>query len=374
MTRLVLSPDAFIRFRNGEVVIHNARSDEPAVTSRNAALAGFVARFAAPLETDQLRTSMKPDEWQVASQLIDRLQAINVLVDAARPVQRATVDDAAEIALALRQLGVLANSTHGLASDLYALGPQAARLAAGTGVSLEARLMSLLAAIDSIRTGLTAIKSEVVAGQLARLGPLASLQELKLHIGAGPRRLTGWVNIDVDPADLTINVTDGLPFPDGCVRFVFASHILEHLYYPAEAHAFLTECRRVLAPGGVLRVVAPDIEQCIRAYAEGNRNFFESRTATWKRWPAGRTPLEDFLAYAGAGPEPAAFLDNHKYGYDFETLKRAVERAGLTRVVRSGFMESAHAELRVDDVSEVAGARYGDNYYSLFVEAEKSLP
>jgi hypothetical protein len=32
-------------------------------------------------------------------------------------------------------------------------------------------------------------------------------------------------------------------------------------------------------------------------------------------------------------------------------------------------MGSEHPALRVDDVSEVAGAKYGDRYYSLFVEA-----
>jgi len=371
VARLVLSPDAFIRFRNGEILIHNAHSGLPALATRNAALTGFVARFAMPLETDQLRTTLRADEWAVAAELIGRLRAMNVLVDAGHPAQRAVENDESEVALAMRHLGLLANSTHKLAGDLQSLGPQAARAASETGVPLESRLTSLLSAVDSMRSSLAAIKAETIAAQVARLGAPESLRGLKLHIGAGSGRLAGWVNIDVHPADLALNVTDGLSLPEASAHFVFASHILEHLYYPTDALPFLRECLRVLAPGGVLRIIVPDVEQCIRAYAEGNRAFFESRIATWKRWPQGRTPLEDFLAYSGAGPDPASFLESHKYGYDFETLRRALEQTGFKRVVRSNYMESAHAELRVDDVSEVAGARYGERYYSLLVEAEK---
>jgi hypothetical protein len=124
-----------------------------------------------------------------------------------------------------------------------------------------------------------------------------------------------------------------------------------------------------MAPGGVVRIVVPDIEQCIAAYSSNDRLFFASRRETWDWWPENATRLEDFLAYAGAGPEPASLFEAHKYGYDFETLAKVLGGAGFESVRQSAFMASDDPALRVDDASTVAHARYGDRYYSLFVEA-----
>jgi SAM-dependent methyltransferase len=195
------------------------------------------------------------------------------------------------------------------------------------------------------------------------------LEDLKLHVGAGSRRLPGWVNIDVYPAELALNVNRGLPFADGSARVLFASHMLEHLYYPDEALRFLAECRRVLRPGGRLRLVVPDLERYVRAYAEHDDAFFADRRRTWHGLPEGRTHLEEFLSYAGAGPDPASFLDSHKYGYDFATLSRLLELAGFEDVRRSSFMGSDLPELQVDEQSAVAGATSDGRHYSLFVEA-----
>ena len=81
--------------------------------------------------------------------------------------------------------------------------------------------------------------------------------------------------------------------------------------------------------------------------------------------------MEDFLAYAGAAPDPAALFNAHKFGYDFETLERALREADFTNIVRSDYMASPYEELKVDDASLVANAEYGGRHYSLFVEARK---
>ncbi|MDB6086409.1 MAG: hypothetical protein JWN43_4290, partial [Gammaproteobacteria bacterium] len=134
---------------------------------------------------------------------------------------------------------------------------------------------------------------------------------------------------------------------------------------------FLAELRRVLAPGAVVRIVVPDIAQCIEAYVKDDKTFFGNRRETWPWWPENPTRLEDFLAYAGAGAEPAYLFESHKYGYDFETLSRVLSDAGFTGIAHCNYMASPHDALRVDHVSAVANAKYGDRYYSLFVEARK---
>jgi len=147
------------------------------------------------------------------------------------------------------------------------------------------------------------------------------------------------------------------------------SHMLEHLYYPDDALAVLREARRVLAPGGRIRVIVPDIARCLTAYVEDDDVFFDSRKDSWGWWPKANTRLEDFLAYSGAGPRPGSFIDSHKFGYDFETLSYILGQAGFAAVERSDYMAARDPVLRVDDASLVAGARYGDKTYSLFVEA-----
>jgi hypothetical protein len=45
----------------------------------------------------------------------------------------------------------------------------------------------------------------------------------------------------------------------------YASHLLEHLD-PESASKFLQECSRALAPGGLIRIVVPDLEVICRRY------------------------------------------------------------------------------------------------------------
>ena len=86
-------------------------------------------------------------------------------------------------------------------------------------------------------------------------------------------------------------------------------------------------------------------------------------------WPKSQSHLESFLSYAGAGAPPGSFARSHKFGFDFETLAKVLRRAGFSEVRQSEYMQSEDSVLRLDEVSDVASAKYGDKYYSLFVEA-----
>src|SRR6476646_9135325 len=83
-----------------------------------------------------------------------------------------------------------------------------------------------------------------------------------LNLGCGQRFHPAWTNLDLTPTDSSIrrwDVTASLPFADASFDAVYHSHLLEHL--PAEkALPFLRECRRVLKPGGTLRIAVPDLE------------------------------------------------------------------------------------------------------------------
>lgn len=89
-----------------------------------------------------------------------------------------------------------------------------------------------------------------------------------LNLGCGGHFHPDWINVDIAPQDprvLQHDLQARLPFEDSSFAAVYHSHVLEHIP-KKQAPAFLGECHRVLAPGGVLRVVVPDLEMITRLY------------------------------------------------------------------------------------------------------------
>ena len=89
-----------------------------------------------------------------------------------------------------------------------------------------------------------------------------------LNVGCGNSFHLAWTNLDTAPAAPGImrhDLTKGLPFPADFFDAVYSSHVLEHLK-PAAAQELINECHRVLKPGGVARIVVPDLEAIARLY------------------------------------------------------------------------------------------------------------
>jgi predicted SAM-dependent methyltransferase len=59
----------------------------------------------------------------------------------------------------------------------------------------------------------------------------------------------------------------GLPLSDSSVEVLYSCHMLEHLS-PAQAKRFLEEAKRLLVPGGVIRLAVPDLRRLIHNYLE----------------------------------------------------------------------------------------------------------
>jgi SAM-dependent methyltransferase len=91
-----------------------------------------------------------------------------------------------------------------------------------------------------------------------------------LNLGCGHRRHPEWVNADIAPRFPDVvpcDVSRGLPFPDNCFDVVYHSHMIEHIRR-GDVAAFLGECRRVLRPGGIMRIATPDLERLCELYLE----------------------------------------------------------------------------------------------------------
>jgi predicted SAM-dependent methyltransferase len=91
-----------------------------------------------------------------------------------------------------------------------------------------------------------------------------------LNLGCGACFHPDWVNVDFAPRDHNVirhDLRRPLPFADANFEVVYHSHVLEH-FSRAFAPVFLKECHRVLKPGGIVRVVVPDLETMIRLYLQ----------------------------------------------------------------------------------------------------------
>ena len=81
---------------------------------------------------------------------------------------------------------------------------------------------------------------------------------LKLNLGCGKKRLEGFVNIDCaaqcEP-DVVLNLGwDRLPYPNGSVDEIRATHVLEHI---DDLSYLMQECHRVLIQDGLFRITVP---------------------------------------------------------------------------------------------------------------------
>jgi SAM-dependent methyltransferase len=91
-----------------------------------------------------------------------------------------------------------------------------------------------------------------------------------LNLGCGERFHPDWVNLDLHPANPSVqewDLQEDLPFPDSSFDVVYHSHVLEH-FSKDEGLEFLKRCYRVLRPNGTVRVAVPDLEQIARLYLE----------------------------------------------------------------------------------------------------------
>jgi SAM-dependent methyltransferase len=110
---------------------------------------------------------------------------------------------------------------------------------------------------------------------LAKL-PRAPDGKLLIHIGCGDIASPNFVNIDARPLPHVHIVTDNLfrlaMIPDGAADLIYMSHVLEHVSH-TQLRATLLELRRVLKPGGVLRLSVPDFDKLLDVYEKNEREI-----------------------------------------------------------------------------------------------------
>jgi predicted SAM-dependent methyltransferase len=194
---------------------------------------------------------------------------------------------------------------------------------------------------------------------------------LLVHVGCGPVTPDGWVNLDgswnllaaripgmrrvlravgVISAEAAeqpwvgdiryCDVSRGLPFRDGEAAVVYASHVLEHLTR-RQAHNLVRESFRVLKPGGVVRIVVPDLERLAHLYLQERANGAGDGRAANDFMEHLRTCLDDADASLPLKLY-RAYLDtlSHKWMYDTASLTALMAEAGFSELSQRACLES----------------------------------
>lgn len=96
-----------------------------------------------------------------------------------------------------------------------------------------------------------------------------------IHLGCGPANDPRWINIDLlclPHIHHIQSITKLDNFPDNSADLIYASHAFEHISH-RELIDVLLEWRRVLRPGGVLRLSVPDLDNLINIYNSENHEI-----------------------------------------------------------------------------------------------------
>ena len=86
--------------------------------------------------------------------------------------------------------------------------------------------------------------------------------------GAKTAKSESWINVDLGSPLLnvkTMNILEGLNFPSNYFDGVYSAQFVEHLEIDQLRKVFC-EVHRVLKPGGIFRVVTPNLEELAKTY------------------------------------------------------------------------------------------------------------
>ena len=179
----------------------------------------------------------------------------------------------------------------------------------------------------------------------------------------------------------------GIPYPDDSVCAVYHSHVLEHIDR-TDAPAFLREALRVLRPGGVQRIVVPDLHGLVQKYETSFRRLDtdSSLTALADHDERIADMIEQLVRREAAGtatkPKIRRRVENillgdarrrgetHQWMYDRGNMRGLLERVGFVDVSFPSYATSSiegwgEYALDLDD----AGLEYKPG--SLYAEARK---
>jgi predicted SAM-dependent methyltransferase len=177
------------------------------------------------------------------------------------------------------------------------------------------------------------------------------------------------------------NLRKGIPAETSSVDAVYHSHTLEHIDR-VDVPGFMMEVLRVLKPGGIHRIVVPDLERAVRAYlddleAEGDNHdatvepFLEQSVRRHAFGTSQQTPARRRIENLLLG-DARRRGETHQWMYDSLNLTQMLIANGFTDIRRVDEKTSAipgWSEIGLDVLPDGSPYKPG----SLWMEATKPL-
>lgn len=203
---------------------------------------------------------------------------------------------------------------------------------------------------------------------------MTTVEPIYVQYGCGLCAPRGWLNFDSSPSlrlsRLPVlgrafggaiprfpasvrhgDIVRGLPVTGGSCSGVYASHVLEHLSL-FDARTALANTLKILKPGGVFRLLVPDLELLARDYlgcSETDAALRFMERSMLGRVERARSPLSRLREAIGSG--------NHLWMWDQKSLVAECEHAGFDRVRRCAFGDADDpAFAAVEDPGRFDGA------------------
>ena len=220
------------------------------------------------------------------------------------------------------------------------------------------------------------------------------MHNIKLNLGCGAVRPTGWVNTDsslnahlqrmpvvgrlVQKVFKTVeynsnnlvymNLNKRWPYSDGSVDIVYASHLFEHLTLAA-AELFLNEAYRCLKPGGIIRLVVPDLYKICKRYISEYENNGQANPSEFIMWAINMHREGQYGSKIGWARkmilEWQGYPHQHKFMYDEKSLSAKLKQHGFREILSLSYGESRY----IPEIKEVEGTK--ESYLSIYLEGKR---
>ncbi len=175
----------------------------------------------------------------------------------------------------------------------------------------------------------------------------------RLNWGCGASGEPGWINSDQKEGpgiDLPCDIRDGLPLADDSVDYAVSIHAMPEVPYDGLVPV-LRELRRVIKPGGVLRLALPDLIKGVEAYNRGDRGYF-------------LIPDGDAASLGAKLVTQLVWYGYVRTPFTAEFAEELLRKAGFARVTHCAYRQTASR------FPEITGLDNRENE-SLFVEGTK---
>lgn len=215
----------------------------------------------------------------------------------------------------------------------------------------------------------------------------------KLNLGCGSVRPVGWINTDsslnahlqripilgtlitklfnkvkYDSNNLVyMNLNTSWKYENNSIDIVYASHLFEHLSLES-ADLFMKEAYRCLKPGGVIRIVVPDLYQIALQYIDEYNATINGDPTKFIMWAInmhreGQYGSPSF--FRKVIYELQGYPHQHKFMYDSKSLTSVFNNHGFSNI---NAMSYGNSKL-INEIAEVEGTK--ESYLSVYLEAQK---